>query len=143
MAVQRVIPEDAFPPVRSRNGSALRQRPMPAPRREASIADEIELLPDDYQRALYCRRHAETYRRRWFAGRQREIDYVLGRADARDPRFRRMTPAELLITAQWRWSQSADAQYLFTLESTFSGWAQMYLSFAEMEVLSRHAAPPG
>jgi len=115
---------------------------MPAPRREASIAEEIELLPDDYQRALYCRRHAEAYRRRWFAGRQREIDYVLGRAHARDPRFRTMTPAQLLITAQWRWSQSADAQYLFTLESTFSGWAQMYLSFAEMEVLSRHAAPP-
>jgi hypothetical protein len=53
MAVQRVIPEGAFPPVRSRNGSALRQRPMPAPRSETSVAEEIELLPNDYQRALF------------------------------------------------------------------------------------------
>ncbi len=142
MAVQRVIPEGAFPPVRSRNGSALRQRPMPAPRSETSVAEEIELLPNDYQRALFCRKHAEEYRRRWFAGRQREIAYVFGRADARDPRFTRMTQAELQMTGQWRWAHSADAQYLFTLESTFTGWAQMYLSFAEMEVLSRHAAPP-
>jgi hypothetical protein len=128
MAVQRVIPDTA--PQVTRTRSAVRPPPAPAPRREASIAEQIDHLPDDYQRAMFCREQAEDYRRQWFAGREREIAYVQARAEARDPRFRRMTPEQLLRTAQWRWSQSARAQLLWTLESTFSGWAKMYLSFA-------------
>ena len=126
MAVQRVIPDTVPPMPRAR--SAV--RPRPAPAREMSVAEQIDHLPDDYHRAMFCREHAEDYRRQWFAGREREIAYVLARAEARDPRFRRMTRAQLVMTAQWRWSQSAAAQLLWTLESTFSGWAKMYLSFA-------------
>jgi len=115
---------------------------VPAARQEPSIAEQIDLLPDDFQRAMFCREHAEDYRRRWFAGRQREIAYVLSRAAANDSRFRNMTRAELMMTAQWRWSQSADGQLLWTLESTFTGWAKMYLSFAELAMLGSHGTPP-
>ncbi len=61
-------------------------------------------------------------------------------AAAGDPRFRKMTDAQLQVTARWRWSQSAEGQYLKGLEEKFTAWAHMYLSFAEMQVL-HHGLP--
>jgi hypothetical protein len=111
------------------------------PRGRTSIAEHIEHLANDFERAVFCREQAEGFRRRWFAGRQREIDYVTARAGAGDRRFKNMTPAQLDVTARLRWSQSANAQYLMELENVLTNWAQMYLSFAEVEVLNHHGAP--
>ncbi len=138
MAVQRVIPDQAAP-VTTRHRAAVRQRPALAPGVQRSIAEQMALLPSDYSRAVFCREQAETFRNQWFAGQDREIAYVRERACAGDPRFRRMTPAQLLVTGRWRWSGSADAQYLFVLENAFTGWARMYLAFAQVELLSRRA----
>jgi hypothetical protein len=107
----------------------------------AGPLQEIDDLADDYQRALFCRKQAESYRRHWFAGREREIAYVMERAYAGDARFRRMTVAQLEKTARWRWSQSAYAQYFSRLEKTYSEWAHMYLAFAEVQVLNRGEKP--
>lgn len=107
-----------------------------------TVVERIELLPNDHQRALFCRMQAEGLRRKWFAGRQREALYVMARADGGDPRFKRMTQAQLEMTARWRWSQSSRGQYLMKLEKMFTSWAQMYLSFAEVEVLTQQGVPP-
>jgi hypothetical protein len=92
---------------------------------------------------VFCREQAEGSRRRWFAGSRRELAYLTARAGAGDPRFRDMTPAQLEMTARWRWSQSSPGQYLMEMENMFTNWAQMYLSFAGVEALNRHGVPPG
>ncbi len=141
MAVQRVAPAGTTSPVQYGYRPALSQPPVPARQGEMTLAQEIENLPSDFQRAMFCREQAEAARRRWFAGRQREIEHLVDRAAARDPRFKNMTEAQLQVTARWRWSQSAQGQYLMGMESKFTAWAHMYLSFAEMEVLDHHGLP--
>jgi hypothetical protein len=136
MAVQRVAPAETAA-VEYRDRPAIRKQRVPVPRRKTSIAEHIEHLANDYQRAVFCREQAEGSRRRWFAGSQREFAYLTARADAGDPRFRDMTPAQLEITARLRWSQSSTGQYLMEMEKMFTNWAQMYLSFAEVEALNR------
>jgi hypothetical protein len=143
MAVQRIAPAGTTPAVEYRDRPAIRQRPVPVPRSKTSIAEHIEQLANDYQRAVFCREQAEGSRRRWFAGSQRELAYVMARAGAGDPRFRDMTPPQVEMTARWRWSQSSPGQYLMEMEKMFTNWAQMYLSFAEVEALNRHSVPPG
>ena len=142
MAVQRVAPAGTSAAVEYRDRPAIRQRTVPVPRGRTSIAEHIEHLANDYQRALFCRQQAEGSRRRWFAGSQRELAYLMDRAGAGDPRFRDMTPAQLEMTARWRWSQSSQGQYFMEMETMFTNWAQMYLSFAEVEALNRHGRRP-
>jgi hypothetical protein len=113
-----------------------------APRAETSVAEQIEHLANNYQRAVFCREHAEESRHQWFVGRQREITYVMARAGVGDPRFKRMTHSQLQMTGAWRWSQSSQGQYLSKLEAKFTEWAHMYLSFAEVEALNEHGVPP-
>ena len=141
MAVQRVIPDQAVSSVPTRRPAAVRPRPMSAVRVQRSIAEQIALQPNDYRRAMFCREQAEDFRNRWFAGQDREIAYIRDRAFAGDPRFRGMTPAEQVVTGRWRWTGSADAQYLAMLENVFTGWARMYLAFAQVELLSRRGEP--
>jgi hypothetical protein len=141
MAVQRVIPDRAASPVTMRPQAAVRQRPAAAPRVQRSIAEQMELLADDYRRAVFCREQAENFRNQWFAGQDREIAYVRDRAYAGDPRFRSMTPAQLVVTGRWRWNGSADARYLSALENAFTGWAQLYLAFAQVDLLNQCGAP--
>jgi hypothetical protein len=143
MAVQRVAPAGRTAAVEYRDRPAIRRQPVPAARGKTSIAEHIEQLANDYQRAVFCRQQAEGSRRRWFAGSQQELAYVVARAGAGDPRFRDMTSAQLETTARWRWSQSSPGQYLMEMENMFTNWAQMYLSFAEVEALNRHGVPPG
>ncbi len=142
MAVQRVAPTENTSPVQFGYRPAVSRPPVAARRPELTIAEQIDHLPDDYRRALFCRAHAEAARHRYFAGRQQEIARVVELAAAGDPRFRAMTPAQLQVTARWRWSRSAEGQYLASLEGKFTGWAHLYLSFAEMEFLNRHGLPP-
>ena len=142
MAEQRVTRTRTTSPVGHRDPPALRQQPAPVPRGGASVAARIEHLANDYQRAMFCRELAEGSRRQWFVGGQREVAYVIARADAGDGRFKKMTQAQLEMTARWRWSQSSRGQYLTRLESKFTTWAQMYLSFAEVEMLNQHGVPP-
>ena len=141
MAVQRVIPDWAASPVTTRPQAAVRQRSTAAARVQRSIAEHMASLADDYQRAMFCREQAENFRNQWFAGQDREIAYVRNRALAGDPRFRAMTPAQLVVTGRWRWNGSADARYLSALENAFTGWAQMYLAFAQVELLNQRLAP--
>jgi hypothetical protein len=115
---------------------------VPAPKGETTVAEQIEHLANNYQRAVFCREHAEDSRHQWFAGRQREIAYVTARADANDPRFKNMTHAQLQMTGAWRWSQSSQGQYLNRLETKFTEWAHLYLSFAEVEALNERSLPP-
>ena len=142
MAVQRVAPARTTSPAHVGYRPAVSHPPVPARRREMTVAQQIDQLPDDYHRALFCREQAEAARHRYFAGRQQEIARVVELAAAGDPRFRAMTPAQLQVTARWRWSRSAEGQYLASLEGKFTGWAHLYLSFAEMEFLNRHGLPP-
>jgi hypothetical protein len=100
-------------------------------------AEEIDRLPNDYQRALFCRRQSEFYRRGWFAGCAREVARLRRLAEDRDPRFRDMTTAQLEITARWRWSQSAKGNLCTQLEHIYAEWTHMYLAFAELEALHR------
>jgi hypothetical protein len=141
MTVQKVSKAGATSPVQHHNRPGLRQQPVPAPNK-ATVAEQIEHLANNYQRAVFCREHAEDSRLQWFAGRQREIAYVTARAAAGDPRFRNMTHSQLLMTGAWRWSQSSRGQYLSRLETKFTEWAHMYLSFAEVEALNDHGVPP-
>jgi hypothetical protein len=138
MVVQGVPQAGTYSPVDHLDRPTLRQRRTPTLRGEITVAEQIEHVATDYQRAVFCREHAEHSRRRWFAGRQREIAYVMGRAEGGDPRFRNMSRAQLQMTGAWRWSQSSQGQYLRKLEATFTDWAQMYLSFAEVEALNGH-----
>lgn len=144
MTVQKASKVRATSPVQYQSRPGLRQQPVPvpAPRGEATIAEQIEHLATDFQRAVFCREHAEDSRHQWFAGRRREIAYVMARADAGDPRFRNMTHAQLQMTGAWRWSQSSQGRYLNRLEKKFTEWTHMYLSFAEVEALNEHGAPP-
>ncbi len=141
MAVQRVTQTEMTSPVEYRYRPALRRPPVPVPRGGTTVAEQIARLADDYQRALFCRKRAEGARRQWFAGSQREIGYVMARADAGDPRFKKMTYGQLEMIGRWRWSQSSRGQYLMNVDEKFTQWAQMYLSFAEMEVLNHHGVP--
>jgi hypothetical protein len=143
MAVQRVAPASENSPPGYQYPPAARQQSVAVPRREMTVAEQLEDFADDYQRAMFCRKEAERARRQWFAGRQREIAHVVAMARAGDPRFRTMSSAQVEMTARWRWSQSAKGQYLMNLESKFTGWAEMYLSFAEVEVLNQRRVPPG
>ena len=141
MTVQKFPKARVSSPVQYPTRPGLRQRPVPAPKGEPTLAEQIEHLANDYQRALFCREHAEDSRHQWFAGRQREIAYVMARANAGDPRFKNMTHAQLQMTGAWRWSQSSQGQYLGSLETKFSEWAHTYLSFAEIEALNERSMP--
>lgn len=103
-------------------------------------AEEIDALPDDYHRALYCRTQAEHYRHQWFAGRQQEIDHVKARADGGDARFEYMTDKQLEVTGRLRWSASTQAKRLGGLEDRYSAWALMYLAFAEFQLREKFAS---
>jgi hypothetical protein len=94
-------------------------------------------LADDYERAMYCRTMAEQFRRRWFAGRAREIAYVAERADRGDRRYRRLTAAQIDMVGRLRWSESGLAQVLARREERYVGWMQMYLAFAQYQRTSR------
>ena len=142
MTVQKVSTAGATSPVQYQSRPGLRQQPVPVPKGETTVAEQIEHLATNFQRAVFCREHAEDSRHQWFAGRQREIAYVVARADAGDPRFKNMTRAQMQMTGAWRWSQSSQGQYLSRLETKFTEWAHMYLSFAEVEALNEHGAPP-
>ncbi len=110
-----------------------------------TAAEEIDDLPDDYRRALFCRTQAEVFRHQWFAGRQAEIDHVRRRAYAHDARFVAMTDHQLELIGKMRWSQSARAKRLGGLEERYSAWALMYLAFAEFRLRAAYASatPPG
>ena len=142
MTVQKVPTARATSPIQHRNRPGLQQQPVPAPRGEPTLAEQIQQLANNYQRAEFCREHAEDSRHQYFVGRQREIAYVMARADAGDPRFKNMTHTQLQMTGSWRWSQSSLGQYLSNLETKFTNWAHMYLSFAEVEALNGHGVPP-
>jgi hypothetical protein len=142
MAIQWATATGTTSPIEYRYPPSAGRQQVQVPRARTTVAQQIEDLPNDYRRAVFCREHAEGFRRQWFAGMSRETAYVVQRADGGDPRFRAMTPGQLEMTARWRWSQSARARYFMELESVFTGWAQMYLSFAEVEVLSRYDGPP-
>jgi hypothetical protein len=101
-------------------------------------ANGLDQMTDDYQRAWYCRTQAEAAREKWFAGRAREIDYVVGRADSGDPRFCDMSDRELEITGRTRWSQSLEAQKLQNIEQRYGRWAELYLAFAQFELPVKH-----
>ena len=141
MTVHKVT-AGATSPIQYRNGPALQRQRVPAPRGETTLAEQIQHLANNFQRAEFCREHAEDSRRQYFVGRQREIAYVMARADAGDPRFKNMTRAQLQMTGAWRWSQSSQGQYLSKLETRFTDWAHMYLSFAEVEALNEQGVPP-
>jgi hypothetical protein len=100
MAIQWTTPAETTSPVEYRYQPSLRQQPVPVPRGGTTVAEQIGHLANDYQRAVFCREHAETFRRLWFAGKQRELDYVIDRADEGDPRFKNMTYAQLETTAR-------------------------------------------
>ena len=138
MVVQKVSPAGTYSPVHYGGRPAVRQQPAPTPRGETTIAEQIDHLASDHQRAVFCREQAERSRRQWFAGCQREIAYVMARADHGDPRFKNLSRAQLEMTGRWRWSESSRGQYLSWLETRFTDWAQMYLSFAEVEALNAH-----
>jgi hypothetical protein len=142
MAMQRTTGAGTNAPVEPRYRPSLRARAVPVPRHEATVAEQIEHLPDDHQRAVFCRGQAEAFRRQWFAGMQREMAYVMTRADDGDPRFRNMTYAQLEMTARWRWSQSSRGQHLMQLEGVFTNWARMYLSFAGADRWVSRTGPP-
>jgi hypothetical protein len=109
-----------------------------------TAAEEIDDLPDDYHRALFCRAQAELFRHQWFAGRQQEIDHVRQRAYAHDARFATLTEYQLELIAKMRWSQSAQSKRLSSLEERYSAWAMMYLAFAEFRLRAAYASatPP-
>src|SRR5689334_1033728 len=136
MVVQRESHAGAYSSVQYWDRLALRQHSAPTLTDEATVAEQIEHLASDYERAVFCREQAERYRRQWFAGSQKAISYVMARANAGDPRFKNMSDLALQITGRWRWSHSSQGQYLSKLETTFTGWAQLYLFFAEVEALS-------
>ena len=110
-----------------------------------TAAEEIDDLPDDYHRALFCRTQAELFRHQWFAGRQQEIDHVRERAHAHDARFANLTEHQLELIGKMRWSQSAQSKRLGGLEERYSAWALMYLAFAEFQLRAAYASatPPG
>jgi hypothetical protein len=138
MKTQRVPPAPAVPIRQVQSQPAPRQQHTLVPPRELTPPQELDDLTNDYQRALFCRRQAEAYRRKWLAGREREMAYLLERVYADDARFRGMTSAELEITARWRWSHSAHGHHFMNLEQKYSEWAHLYLAFAELETLNRH-----
>jgi hypothetical protein len=111
-----------------------------SPTGERTAAEEIDALPDDYHRALYCRTQAEHYRHEWFAGRQQEIDHVRARAYGGDARFGHMTEKQLELTGRLRWSGSAQAKRLGGLEERYSAWALMYLAFADFQLREKFAS---
>ena len=140
MAAEKIVPAGMAFAVQQGNHPAL--RPVPAVQRYTMLAEQIERLANDYQRAVFCRHQAEVIRRRWFAGWREEIAHLQARAAAGDPRFKNMTYYQLDVTARWRWSQSANGEQLMKLEQMFTAWAGMYLSSAQLEVLN-HRLPPG
>jgi hypothetical protein len=111
-----------------------------SPTGRRTAAQEIDDLPDDYSRALYCRAQAEHYRHQWFAGREREIDHVRTRAYDGDARFAHMTDTQLELTGRLRWSGSTQAKRLGGLEDRYSAWALMYLAFAEFQLRQKFAS---
>jgi hypothetical protein len=110
--------------------------------RVATPAQVIDRIAGDYERAVYCRTQVEEYRRRWFAGRAREIAYVAERANAGDPRFRRLTPGQIDLIGRLRWSESGLGQKLAGLEERYTRWMRMYLAFAEYQVPIKHIIVP-
>jgi hypothetical protein len=105
-----------------------------------TAAEEIDALPDDYRRALYCRTQAEHYRHQWFDGRQQEIDRVKERAYRGDARFEHMSDKQLELTGRLRWSGSTQAKRLGGLEERYSAWALMYLAFADFQQREKFAS---
>jgi len=141
MTVPKVAAAPTAPPIDTSQSPALpHQRHVLPPTGGLTPAEQLELLPDDYHRALFCRHHAEAYRREYFAGRDREVAYVTELAQAGDPRFKGMRPFDLEITGKWRWTKSARGLHLKRLERRYTAWASMYLAFAEVQVL--HQARP-
>lgn len=82
------------------------------------------------RRAADCLRQAEYHRDRWLAGLERETELVRRLAEAGDKRFTGKPAEERARICDVRWSRSAYAQELATLEQTYRQRAQAYLAFA-------------
>jgi hypothetical protein len=104
-----------------------------------TAVEQIDHFASDYDRAMFYRRHAESHRDEWMAGRRREIAYVMNRAKVGDARFKRMPPNELEVIGRWRWSRSAEAHRLANQEQMFRRWAHMYLEFAKFSPPTEHS----
>ncbi len=101
------------------------------PRGEPNATGGLDRSSDDYRRAEYYRREAESHRDRWLAGRAREIAHVMTRAEAGDKRFQGLSREDLAVIGRVRWSRSALAAKLAHREELYMRWSQMYLAFAE------------
>ena len=144
MTAQRINPALRTSPADAGRQPLARRLHALSPAAGMTPAEELDNLPDDYHRALYCRNQAEIYRHQWFAGRQREINHVRERAHVGDARFDHMNDGQLELTGKLRWSQSTQSKRLSGLEEKFSDWALMYLAFAEFQLRERYASalPP-
>ncbi|GGN52004.1 hypothetical protein FHR83_008810 [Actinoplanes campanulatus] len=78
-----------------------------------------------------CLRKAENCRRRWDAGLRRSNMRVHYLAEHRDPRYRKMSPRDLDVTALWYWRLSGTAQGLRRSEQRAQEQADTYLAAAE------------
>jgi hypothetical protein len=94
-----------------------------------------EQITDDYELARSYQRQAEEFRDQWMAGRAREIQYVIRRANEGDPRFKRMSAHDLQATGRMRWSKSGQARKLAGLDEEYSRLAKIHLAFAEFQLL--------
>ncbi|MFD0522037.1 hypothetical protein [Paractinoplanes durhamensis] len=86
--------------------------------------------------ALACLAEAEDCRNKWQAGAESETRRVLARAAGGDPRYAKMTTAELRTTGLWRWRLSTSAIQLQKAEEKQRERARVYLDFAEFRRLS-------
>jgi hypothetical protein len=86
--------------------------------------------------AVACLAEAEDCRAKWRAGADSETRRVLARAAKGDPRYRKMTPAQLKTTGLWRWRLSTSAVQLRKAEDKQRERARAYLGFSEFRRLS-------
>jgi hypothetical protein len=91
--------------------------------------------------ALACLTGAEDCRARWQAGADREVERVRARAAGGDPRYKKMTPAQLETTGVWRWRLSTSAIHLRKSEEKQRERARAYLHFAEFRRMSSEQLP--
>ncbi len=140
MTAQRINTAPRTSPVGFGHQPLSRRTHTLSPTGARTAAEEIDALPDDYRRALYCRTQAEHYRHQWFDGRQQEIDRVKERAYRGDARFEHMSDKQLELTGRLRWSGSTQAKRLGGLEERYSAWALMYLAFADFQQREKFAS---
>jgi hypothetical protein len=105
---------------------------------ELTSAEKIQLLPNDLQRAQYCRAMAEKKRVLWFDAQREFVRQAL-----EDPTLQKLTEEQRVQTGEDRWSKDVRSKALISAEQMYWGWMSGYLAWAQYNLPVNHPGPKG